>query len=351
MGVAAAKSVANKKDLTGWRILQILTWLIGFGIFFCLVFYPSIGVILFWNILIPVAPLLIVLAVGVWRNVCPLASVNLLPRHFGFSKGRIMSASTQAKLGLISVLLLYFIVPLRHAVFNTNGHATAWLLFGMTITGLIMGTQFEWKSAWCSTLCPIHPVERLYGNNVLGAVKNAHCAECMNCVLPCPDSTPNMNPRVVKRSGYASVSGLLITGGLPGFVWGWFHVPDQHAFHSPMSFLGVYEMPVLGLAVTLSLYTILLQSKLIKESWLVRIFATAAVSCYYWYRIPSLLGFGIYTGDGMLFDAHGIIAEWIVSLLPVVFTLFFIYFLLIRKPNKKSWLIRPAFALRSRAAS
>jgi len=351
MGTRAGKMNVNDNVKTGWRILQGLTWFIGFGIFFCLVFFPGLGVLLFWDVLIPVAPLLIVLAVGVWRNICPLATVNLLPRHFGFSKRKLMSASLQSKLGLLSVLLLYFIVPLRHAVFNTNGHATAWLLSGMTLTGLIMGSRYEWKSAWCSTLCPVHPVERLYGNNVLGTVKNAHCAECMNCVLPCPDSTPNMHPRVVKKNGYSGVSGLLITGGLPGFVWGWFHVPDQHAFSSLSSFLEVYKMPVLGLAVTLSLYTILLQSKLTREPWLVRIFAAAAVSCYYWFRIPSLFGFGIYTGDGMLFDGHGIIPAWLISVLPVTLTLFFIYFLLIRKPNKKSWLVRPSFALKARTAS
>ena len=66
------------RSLTIWRLLQVLVWIVGLVIFLALIFYPSIGLLLFWNILIPVAPALLVVATGVWRNICPLSTTNLL---------------------------------------------------------------------------------------------------------------------------------------------------------------------------------------------------------------------------------------------------------------------------------
>jgi len=163
------------------------------------VFYPSVGLLLFWNILIPVAPLLFVLEAGLWRNICPLATTNLLPRHFGLSKRKKLSANQLGQFNLIAVLLLYLIVPLRHAVFNNNGIATGLLILSMVLAGSAMGLVYEWKSAWCSGLCPVHPVEKLYGSNTLFSLPNAHCYACQNCVVPCPDSTPNVHPVSSKK--------------------------------------------------------------------------------------------------------------------------------------------------------
>jgi hypothetical protein len=69
-----------------WRVVQALVWLAGASILFCLLFFPALGIVLFWDILIPVAPLLLVVFTGVWRNVCPMATNALLPRHLGLSK-------------------------------------------------------------------------------------------------------------------------------------------------------------------------------------------------------------------------------------------------------------------------
>ena len=93
-----------------WRIVQTLVWLIGMFIFVCLIFYPKVGLIALWNVLIPVAPALLIIEGGLWRNVCPLATVNLLPRHLNLSKKKIMPASLQAKLQLGAVIALFIIV-------------------------------------------------------------------------------------------------------------------------------------------------------------------------------------------------------------------------------------------------
>lgn len=323
---------------------QVAVWLVGLTIYLSLFFKPALGLALFWNVLIPVAPALLVVAVGVWRNVCPLSSVTLLPRHLGVSRQQIMSTRAQARLQLVGVMALYLIVPLRHALFNTDGPATGALITVLALVGVLMGLRYEWKSAWCSTLCPVHPVERLYGNNVLAPTANAHCVACRNCVVPCPDSTPNMLPHRGARFTPSQIAAVLITGGLPGFVWGWFQVPDAHDLSSATRVLSVYAMPMLGLTVSVALYLALLQWRRLDEARLGRVFATAAVSCYYAYRIPSLVGYGHLTTDGQLMDLHAVLPAWSVTGAVVASTAFFAYWILLRPPNAQSWVIRPAYA-------
>ncbi|MBK8567107.1 MAG: hypothetical protein IPN76_28225 [Saprospiraceae bacterium] len=67
------------KDKLHWRSLQLCFFIIGLVLFLLLIVMPETGVLAFWNILIPVAPLLFLLSTGFWRNVCPLASVALIP--------------------------------------------------------------------------------------------------------------------------------------------------------------------------------------------------------------------------------------------------------------------------------
>jgi hypothetical protein len=245
------------------------------------------------------------------------------------------------------VIALYIIVPLRHAVFNSDGRATAVLIISLAITGIIMGFFFEWKSAWCSGLCPVHPVEKLYGGNVIMPVPNVHCNQCKNCVIPCPDSTQNFYPKAAENTIYHKAGALLITGGLPGFIWGWFHVPDETSVRTVETFASVYKMPLLGLIITLIIYSILLINIPAKfERTLSSIFAAAGVSCYYWYRIPSLFGFGKFADDGLLISLRNTLPAWSLLAITIVVTAFFFYWLVIRKPNNRSWLVRPQYAVK-----
>jgi hypothetical protein len=304
-----------------------------------------LGLLIFWNILIPVAPALLVVATGLWRNVCPMATTVLLPRRFNLSKRKIMPAQTQAVLQVIAVIALYMIVPLRHAVFNRSGMSTAILLFAATSIGFTMGFIYDWKSGWCASLCPIHPVEKLYGGNTIASLPNAHCHKCVNCSIPCPDSTPNIHPAMSKKTSGNKISGVLTIGGLPGFIWGWFHVPDRTTTVSFHNFLDAYRMPFTGFAITLFIYLTL--TRFIKakhERIIVNFFAATAVSCYYFYRIPSLLGFGKYADDGLLINLKNILPQWSILLLVSVVTIFFFWWIVFRKSGHQSWVIRPEFS-------
>ncbi len=346
--VLQAQNKLTKKSILAWRIVQAIVWSLGIGMLIALIFFPTIGIHAFWNVLIPIAPALLVVATGLWRNICPLGTTALLPRHLGISKQKRLKLTNHGKIALVGLALLLILVPFRHVILDTNGPATAYLIIALAVAAVYMGYNYNWKSGWCSGLCPIHPVEKLYGSKVAITLPNAHCDSCMNCLTPCSDSIPGMNPLEAKRNKYHKLAGILMIGGFPGYIWGWFQVPD-YAGMEGFSHLGfIYGVPFLGFFTTLLLYVIL--TKNTKESshlFITQMFATAAVATYYWFRIPALFGFGIYHQDGMLVDLSSTLPYWFPSASQLVTTLFFIWFIMLRK-QVKQWTIRPPYREREK---
>jgi hypothetical protein len=328
-----------------WKIIQGLFWLVGIALLYFMLFHPSLGVTLFWNILIPVAPALLVVGTGIWRNICPLSTTALIPDKFGISKKKILSNSQRATLNLMGVVFLFLIIPLRHVLFNNSGQATAAIILGLSAIALASGLIFERKSGWCSGLCPVHPVEKLYGSGVAFTLPNAHCNECVRCSIPCPDSTPNMQPTASDKSTSSKVTELLLVGAFPGYIYGWFQVPDYPGAAGWQQLQMVYGYPLIGAIVTLSIY-LLLHSIVTSSNkkLFVNIFAAAAVSCYYWFRLPMLFGFGSINNNGMLVDLTGSLPSWSMLVLTLATTSFFFWWMVVRTKVKRSWSVRPVYA-------
>ena len=339
------KTQLTKTTLTYWRIAQILVGMIGLGIFFSLIFFPKMGIHSFWNVLIPIAPALLVVSTGLWRNVCPLASTSLISRHLGLARNKKLKIKQQEGLQLISVILLLLIIPLRHTVFDTNGPATAFIIGLLALIAISLSFRYDWKSAWCSGLCPIHPVEKLYGRKSLFELPNAHCTSCVSCVSKCPDSTTAINP-IIKRKKKINqkIGGYLIVGGFPGYIWGWFHVQDYYNNEGWFHLISTYTIPLVAMATSLVLFLFL--KKIISkknELLLINLFAAAAVSTYYWYRIPALIGFGVFPGDGMLVDLSQSLPIWFPLILQFLTTMFFLWWIVFNKKEMSSWVIRPPY--------
>lgn len=344
IGVDALPSAGT---LLFWKILQALFWLIGIALLLIMLFAPPVGVTLFWNILIPVAPALLVVGTGVWRNVCPLGTTALLPNRIGFSKKMKLSSPMQSVFHLIAVISLLLIIPLRHVLFNNNGQATAVIILMLAVPALLMGFIYERKSGWCSGLCPVHPVEKLYGSRVAFSLPNAHCNECVKCSVPCPDSTPDNKPFLSDGSKLTKATELLLVGGFPGYVWGWFQVPDYTGSAGWQNLPAVYGYPLLGAAVTILLYVLLnwfFQGQ--NKRTIISLFAATAVSCYYWFRLPMLFGFGELQTNGTLIDLSNNLPYWSMSVLNIVTTGFFFWWMVIRKKSKLSWSVRPEYAVK-----
>lgn len=330
---------------TVWRGIQWAVWLVGVAIFVALLVEPDLGLHAFWNVLIPVAPALLAFAPGLWRNICPLASTALFPRHMGYSRRRSMSAAWQARLLFLGVALLLLLVPLRHVVLDLNGPATALVLGVLTIIAVVMGTVFEWKSGWCSALCPVHPVERLYGQQALYVPPNAHCEACQRCVSPCPDSTPAIHPISGSRVWIRQMGGTVLVGGFAGYIIGWFFVPDWAGAEGWHHLGQAYAVPFLGLGISLFVF-LALRMALPRRARhvLVLAFAAAAISAYYWFRLPMLFGFAPHPGDGMLVDLRGTLPRWFPAVSRATTTLLFFWWFLGRSTVHRSWSIRPHYA-------
>jgi hypothetical protein len=89
-----------------------------------------------------------------------------------------------------------------------------------------------------------------------------------------------VHPKIVQKNIYQKISSLLLIGGFPGFVWGWFQVPDANGFDSLGQLMQNYYIPLGGMVVMSVLLPMFLQ--------LVRFPATIGI------------GFQIYLGLGSL---------------------------------------------------
>ncbi|HJO27531.1 MAG TPA: ferredoxin [Planctomycetota bacterium] len=346
-----------------WRLIQLAVLALGLAIWLALMFRPPVGLHAFWNVLIPVAPALVAVAPGLWRNICPLASTALLPRHLGLSRRIKLSSRGQDLLALFGLAALLLIVPLRHVVLDLNGPATALTIALLAALAVSLGLTFEWKSGWCSGACPVHPVEKLYGTRPALVLDNAHCTSCEHCSDPCPDSTEAMTPLKNNGARLRPYLGTLLVGGFPGYIWGWFQVPDYAGAsgweHTPQA----YAWPFGCLAISLAVY--LLAGRLLavnpeqgpdeagasagsqRGEFLARLFACAAIACYYYYRLPALFGFGPFPGDGMLVDLREVLPAGFPVLSRVLTSGLCLWWFLLRQRaggTPRTWSRRPAFS-------
>ena len=263
-----------------------------------------------WNIFIPAAPALVTVAPGLWRNICPMSTFSLLPKQFGLSLRTKMPEGLAAWLGLASVIALYAIVPLRHVLLNTDGPATFIMLGTAAALALVLGAVFEGRSGWCTSLCPIHPVEKLYGSSPAVTPANARCDTCVLCTVPCPDTTPSMNPAVTRSNRLMELTGSVLIGSFWGFVFGWYQVQDYVGPVGTAEIVETYLWPLGAAFVSFAIYNAL-------ETWFAQtrpaqrhlqaVFAAGAVSTYYWFRIPMLVGFGAFPETGLLFDLTAVL--------------------------------------------
>ncbi len=321
-----------------WRWIQWVLLALAAALVVALFVWPHIGLHAFWNILIPAAPALLVLAPGVWRNICPMGTASQLPRRLLGCRGSQLSSRWNQWCGLLGVMLLLMAVPLRHVWFNTGGLATLGLLVGAALVAVAVSVCWSGKAAWCAGLCPIHAVERLYGSSPLMTVTNGHCRTCVRCTTPCPDASPAVRPGMGSSTGLRSATAMLMYGGFPGFIWGWFQVPDGVSVVAWATWL----WPFGGMAVTLACYWLVRRHMTSRTARRVDImFACASVTCYYWFRLPSLIGYGPYPGDGMLMNLRSLVSPGAVSAMQFGTSTFFVWWMVIRRPTPKPWMYRP----------
>ncbi|MFO0746910.1 MAG: FAD-dependent oxidoreductase [Myxococcota bacterium] len=243
---------------------------------------PEVGLLLTWGVVVPLLPAVWMLAPGLWRNLCPLSAANQTPRIFGFTRGKTLPPALARWAYVIGIGLFLALASLRQVVFNASGPAAGALLLGLMGLAFAGGVAFKGKSGWCSTFCPLLPVQRLYGQTPAVVVPNSYCKPCVGCAKNCYDFNPtaaqlaDLHDDDPRYRGYRKLFAALF----PGFVFGFFHVPADAAPLERLGFLGLSVLASLGAFTALRAFTRLTLFKL------TAVFAALAWTFFYWWGLP-----------------------------------------------------------------
>src|SRR4051812_15973743 len=146
-----------------WRAVRVVSVLAYVALVVALVVRPEGGLFVFFGVIVPLLPILFFVAPGLWRNICPLAAVNQAPRVLGFTRGFTIPEWWHRRAFIVAMVLFFGIAGARLAVFNGSGPATGVLLTVIISAAFVGGFLFKGKSGWCSQICPLLPLQRLYG--------------------------------------------------------------------------------------------------------------------------------------------------------------------------------------------
>lgn len=272
-----------------WWTLRALTLAGTLVLVWIVAAFPQVGLDVFWKFLIPSLPLVFAVIPGFWRQVCPMALVNQLPRTFGFGFARTLPMWAKNGAYLVSTLVFFFVVTLRHVIFNIDSIALLALMVGALSLAFAGGVVFKGRSGWCGTLCPLAPIQKAYGQAPVVVVKNGYCPSCVGCQKNCYD----FNPRAAMHSDMADSDPWyaghreLFAAGLPGLAIGFYTAtpPSNGALLPYFLYMGTWMVATLGLFMA---FTRILRISRYKAGLF---FSMGAMVIFYWFASPIITGF------------------------------------------------------------
>lgn len=270
-----------------WDVARAVSFVAALALCVSLLVAPRVGLFLFWGLLIPLLPLLFFLAPGFWRNVCPLATSNQVPRRLGLQRARSLPPVVRSYGFLIPVVAFLALVPARKVLFDSNGFALGILLLTMLALAFAGGIAFKGKSGWCSSFCPLLPVQRVYGQTPFLVVRNSHCEPCVGCAKNCYD----FNPHVAQLADlsdddpYRGAYRKVFAGAFPGLVLAFYTTSAGSGWGGILELYGRFGVFVLGGIGAFFLLEALIR---VSSASLAVFFGAAALDIYYWFNWPRL---------------------------------------------------------------
>ncbi len=279
---------------------------------------PEASLNLLWGLLIPLLPLTFLLGTGVWRSVCPLATLNMLPNPWAGRRG--MTTSDARAAGLIGITLLIVLVPARRFFFNTNGMLMAATVTAVALLALALGFIYDAKAGFCNAICPVLPVERLYGQYPLLKTDNPRCPSCTACTpRTCIDLSPTrslletIGPSPTGQNWLRRPFGIF-AASFPGFVAGYYTTADVPFAQAGGIYLQIFVCASLSYAAVFSIAALTgAQGRV-----LLPLLAAAAVGIYYWFAAPLIaeaLGITPAAGGFVRVAALLVVVVWLSSAL------------------------------------
>ena len=269
----------------GVRIASLAAAIVVAGL---LIVSPDDGLFVMWKIVIPLLPLLFLVAPGVWRNLCPLAASNQTPRVLGLTRGLTAPEWFKEYGYVVAISLFVLFVVLRKAGLDDNGPASALLLLGALAGGFTGGMYLKGKSGWCSSICPLLPVQRIYGQTPFALVGNSHCQPCVGCTTNCYDFNPkaaylaDLNSQDPYWAGYRR----FFVGAFPGLVLAFFEVPEAPDAIPVGEMVG---QVALYMAASLASFVLLDSFVKVTTHKLTTLYGALAFNIFYWYGAPNFV--------------------------------------------------------------
>ncbi len=280
--------MSDSRSTLRWRAAQVVALLATLLLLAALVVAPRVGLLLLWDVAIPVLPAVFLIQPMIWRNICPLGTLNMLTnrREGGWvlKNGRIPPAT------VIGMLLLALMVPARRVLFNTDGPVLAATIVIVAVLALALGVLFDRKAGFCISICPVLPVERLYGQSPIVAMGNPRCSSCTGCVTRgCLDMSQEKSIAQTLGRDRESHAWLQIPFGVfaasfPGFVLGYNLTADGDL----VDMWKVYAM--VGLCSVGSYIASQLLVRSLNLGWktAMRVFSATGFGLYYWFAAATV---------------------------------------------------------------
>ncbi|HZY42843.1 MAG TPA: FAD-dependent oxidoreductase [Anaerolineae bacterium] len=166
--------------------------------------------------------------------------------------------------------------------------ATGLLILFALMAAMLGGYLFKGKSGWCSSLCPLYPVQRFYNRTPLVTVPNAHCAPCVGCTKNCYDFNPGTAYLADLHDDdrhYASYR-KFFAAVMPGFIVAYFTVPDPSGLAAVLT---MYLQFALYMVLSIGVFTVLDTFLKISASRLTALYGAVALNLFYGFGLPNWL--------------------------------------------------------------
>ncbi len=264
-----------------------------------LVSEPMTTLTLTWGVLVPLLPILIFIAPGVWRNLCPMATLNQIPRRLGLGLQRPLRGDLRSQAYVIAFALFFILAPVRLLQLDYDPFALLLLLLALLALALIGGFVFQGKAGWCGSFCPLGPLERLYGQSPLIKARDRFCEPCIGCQKHCYDYNPEVAQLADlhdKDHGYISDRKFFFAA-LPGLIHAYFTLPSPPVLTS----LALVEQFVISLLVSVGAYHVIETVSRVSTYKLNILYAALGLNLYYFYRLPLMVD-DLHTLTGLRLD-------------------------------------------------
>ena len=271
-----------------WRTAQTLALVVTGVLLVGFFIQPDLALSVLWNVLIPILPATFLITPALWRGLCPLATLNTIPN--GLAGRRPLPARMLPSVGVVGMVLLAVLVPARRFLFNEHGMALAVVVMAVAVAALALGAVFDLKAGFCNAVCPVLPVEKLYGQHPLAKLPNPHCTPCTLCTPKgCLDLVPTKSALQAigpahKSSAWLKTGFGVFAASFPGFVVGYFMTTDSALAAAPSIYL-VVALWAGGSYLLVAGIVWLLKAR---ASIVLPVLAAAAVGLYYWFVAPTV---------------------------------------------------------------